>query len=239
MLKIHVLTLFPEFFESPFNVSIIKRALDKGLIQIELINIRDFSRDKHKKVDDYPYGGGCGMVMKPEPIFEAVEYVEKMIEGESRRIILMSPQGKVFNQDLARQLSKEQNLIFICGHYEGIDERVKTLITDEISIGDFILTGGEIPALAIIDATSRLVPGVLGSSESPEDESFSNGLLEYPQYTRPEVYRGLRVPEVLLSGNHKEIELFRRKEALIRTRDKRPDLFQKLKLTDLDKKLLE
>ena len=141
MLKIHVLTLFPEFFESPFNVSIIKRALDKGLIQIELINIRDFSRDKHKKVDDYPYGGGSGMVMKPEPIFEAVDYVEKTIEGERRRIILMSPQGKAFNQSLARELSTEKNLVFICGHYEGIDERVKTLITDEISIGDYILTG--------------------------------------------------------------------------------------------------
>ncbi|MGB4570117.1 MAG: tRNA (guanosine(37)-N1)-methyltransferase TrmD [Tepidanaerobacteraceae bacterium] len=239
MLKIHVLTLFPEFFESPFNVSIIKRALDKGLIQIELINIRDFSRDKHKKVDDYPYGGGSGMVMKPEPIFKAVDYVEKTIEGERRRIILMSPQGKAFNQSLARELSTEKNLVFICGHYEGIDERVKTLITDEISIGDYILTGGEIPALAIIDAVTRLVPGVLGSSQSLEEESFSDGLLEYPQYTRPEVYRGLKVPDVLLSGNHKEIELFRRREALIRTREKRPDLFKKLKLTDFDKELLQ
>ena len=239
MLIIHFLTLFPEFFESPFNVSIIKRALDKGLIQIELINIRDFSRDKHKKVDDYPYGGGSGMVMKPEPIFEAVDYVEKTIEGERRRIILMSPQGKAFNQSLARELSTEKNLVFICGHYEGIDERVKTLITDEISIGDYILTGGEIPALAIIDAVTRLVPGVLGSSQSLEEESFSDGLLEYPQYTRPEVYRGLKVPDVLLSGNHKEIELFRRREALIRTREKRPDLFKKLKLTDFDKELLQ
>lgn len=239
MLIIHVLTLFPEFFESPFNVSIIKRALDKGLIQIELINIRDFSRDKHKKVDDYPYGGGSGMVMKPEPIFEAVDYVEKTIEGERRRIILMSPQGKAFNQSLARELSTEKNLVFICGHYEGIDERVKTLITDEISIGDYILTGGEIPALAIIDAVTRLVPGVLGSSQSLEEESFSDGLLEYPQYTRPEVYRGLKVPDVLLSGNHKEIELFRRRESLIRTREKRPDLFKKLKLTDFDKELLQ
>ncbi|MCG1012413.1 tRNA (guanosine(37)-N1)-methyltransferase TrmD [Tepidanaerobacter sp. GT38] len=239
MLKIYILTLFPEFFESPFNVSIIKRAIDNGLIQIELINIRDFSRDKHKKVDDYPYGGGCGMVMKPEPIFEAVEYVEKKIDGQNRRIILLSPQGQVFNTQLARNLSNEKNLIFICGHYEGIDERVKTLITDEISIGDFILTGGEIPALAIIDAVARFVPGVLGSSQSPEEESFYNGLLEYPQYTRPQVYRGLKVPDVLLSGNHKEIELFRRKEALKRTREKRPDLFEKLKLTDLDKNLLE
>jgi len=238
-LKIYILTLFPEFFESPFNVSIIKRARDNGLIQIELINIRDFSHDKHKKVDDYPYGGGSGMVMKPEPIFEAVEYVDKKINSPNRRIILMSPQGKVFNQSLARNLSNEQNLIFICGHYEGIDERVKTIVTDEISIGDFILTGGEVPALAVVDAVVRFVPGVLGSSQSPEDESFCNGLLEYPQYTRPQIYRGLKVPDVLLSGNHKEIELFRRKESLIKTREKRPDLFQKLKLTDLDKKLLK
>jgi tRNA (guanine37-N1)-methyltransferase len=151
----------------------------------------------------------------------------------------MSPQGKTFNQSLARELSTEKNLVFICGHYEGIDERVKTLITDEISIGDYILTGGEIPALAIIDAVTRLVPGVLGSSQSLEEESFSDGLLEYPQYTRPEVYRGLKVPDVLLSGNHKEIELFRRREALIRTREKRPDLFKKLKLTDFDKELLQ
>ncbi|NLZ52674.1 MAG: tRNA (guanosine(37)-N1)-methyltransferase TrmD [Thermoanaerobacteraceae bacterium] len=239
MLRVYILTLFPEFFESPLNVSIIKRARDNGLIQFELINIRDFSHDKHKKVDDYPYGGGCGMVMKPEPIFEAVEYIDKKINSEDRRIILMSPQGKVFNHSLARNLSNEQNLIFICGHYEGIDERVKTLVTDEISIGDFILTGGEVPALAVIDAVVRFVPGVLGSSQSPEEESFSNGLLEYPQYTRPEIYKGLKVPDVLLSGNHKEIELFRRKEALKRTREKRPDLFQKLKLTDLDKELLK
>ncbi len=239
MLKIYILTLFPEFFESPFNVSIIKRAIDNGLIQIELINIRDFSRDKHKKVDDYPYGGGSGMVMKPEPIFEAVEYVDEKIGSKNRRVILLSPQGKVFNHSMARNLSKEANLVFICGHYEGIDERVKTLVTDEISIGDFVLTGGEIPALAIVDAVARFVPGVLGSSQSPEEESFCNGLLEYPQYTRPRVYRGLKVPEVLLSGNHKEIELFRRKEALKRTREKRPDLFQELELTDLDKKLLD
>ncbi|MGI5859786.1 MAG: tRNA (guanosine(37)-N1)-methyltransferase TrmD [Tepidanaerobacteraceae bacterium] len=239
MLNIHILTLFPEFFESPFNVSMIKRARDKGLIRINLINIRDFSHDKHRKVDDYPYGGGCGMVMKPEPIFEAVEYVDKKINTMNRRILLLSPQGKVFNQTLARNLSKEQHLIFICGHYEGIDERVKTIVTDEISIGDFILTGGEVPALAIVDATIRFIPNVLGSSESPENESFCDGLLEYPHYTRPETYRGLKVPEVLLSGNHREIELFRRKEALKRTRKKRPDLFKKIQLTNEDKKLLE
>lgn len=239
MLKVHILTLFPEFFESPFSVSIIKRAIERKLIQIEMINIRDFSRDKHKKVDDYPYGGGCGMVMKPEPIFEAVEFAKKAIDTQDRRIILLSPQGKVFNQEMARELSQEEHLIFICGHYEGIDERVKTLVTDEVSIGDFVLTGGEIPALTIVDATARFIPGVLGSSESFQDESFCDGVLEYPQYTRPEVYRSLKVPEVLLSGNHGEIDLFRRREALKRTYKKRPDLFKKIKLTDLDRKILK
>ncbi|MDD4568525.1 MAG: tRNA (guanosine(37)-N1)-methyltransferase TrmD [Tepidanaerobacteraceae bacterium] len=239
MLNIHILTLFPEFFESPFNVSIIKRACDKGLVDIELINIRDFSQDKHKKVDDYPYGGGCGMVMKPEPIFEAVEYVESKINTVNRRIILLSPQGKLFDQSIARNLSQEEHIVFICGHYEGIDERVKTLVTDEISIGDYILTGGEVPALAIVDAAIRFIPGVLGSSESPEDESFCEGLLEYPHYTRPEIYKGLKVPDVLLSGNHKQIELFRRREALKRTCEKRPDLFNRLKLTNDDIELLK
>ncbi|GLI19265.1 tRNA (guanosine(37)-N1)-methyltransferase TrmD [Tepidanaerobacter syntrophicus] len=239
MLNIYILTLFPEFFESPFSVSIIKRAIDRNLVKIELINIRDFSHDKHKKVDDYPYGGGCGMVMKPEPIFESVEYVEKKIESTNRRIILLSPQGKIFNQAIAQELSCEQNLVFICGHYEGIDERVKTIITDEISLGDFILTGGEIPALAVTDSVIRLVPGVLGSSDSPVDESFCNNLLEYPQYTRPEIYRGLKVPDVLLSGDHKKIEIYRRKAALIRTKEKRPDLFEKIELTEEDRKLLE
>jgi len=239
VLNIYILTLFPEFFESPFSVSIIKRAIDRNLVKIELINIRDFSHDKHKKVDDYPYGGGCGMVMKPEPIFESVEYVEKKIESTNRRIILLSPQGKIFNQAIAQELSCEQNLVFICGHYEGIDERVKTIITDEISLGDFILTGGEIPALAVTDSVIRLVPGVLGSSDSPVNESFCNNLLEYPQYTRPEIYRGLKVPDVLLSGDHKKIEIYRRKAALIRTKEKRPDLFEKIELTEEDRKLLE
>ncbi|MFO7151688.1 MAG: tRNA (guanosine(37)-N1)-methyltransferase TrmD [Bacillota bacterium] len=239
MLLFHILTLFPEFFTGPLEISILKRAREKGLIGIELLNIRDFSRDKHKKVDDYPYGGGAGMVMKPEPIFEAVEFAASAVQTEKRRIILLSPQGRLFDQNMAKELSQEEHIILICGHYEGVDERVKTIITDEVSIGDFVLTGGEIPALAIVDATSRLIPGVLGSYDSVKEESFSNGLLEYPHYTRPEVYRGLRVPEVLLSGNHREIEKFRRKEALRRTLEKRPDLFKRLELTDEDKKLLE
>lgn len=239
MLYIHILTLFPEFFSSPLNVSIIKRAQEKQLITIDLLNIRDFSRDKHKKVDDYPYGGGCGMVMKPEPIFEAVEHAKSVIKTSRKRIILLSPQGVIFNQMIAREFSQEEHLILICGRYEGIDERVKALVTDEISIGDFILTGGEIPALTVVDALSRYIPGVLGSQKSSEDESFSQGLLEYPQYTRPEVYKGMAVPEVLLSGNHEKIHLFRRKEALTRTYLKRPDMFRQLKLNDLDKKLLD
>jgi len=239
MFNIHVLTLFPEFFTSPLNVSILKRAQEKGIIKVKLVNIRDFSRDKHKKVDDYPYGGGCGMVMKPEPVFEAVEYALEDVKVEKHRVILTSPQGKTFDHQMAKEFSQEEHLIIICGHYEGIDERIKTIITDEVSLGDFVLTGGEIPAVAIIDAVSRFIPGVLGSTESPEDESFTDGLLEYPQYTRPEVYRGLKVPEVLLSGNHKEIELFRRKQALKRTLEKRPDLFKKYKLTDIDKELLK
>lgn len=239
MLKFFVLTIFPEFFESPLHVSILKRAIEKGLIGVELINIRDFARDKHRKVDDYPYGGGAGMVMKPEPIFEAVDYVNSVTKSLKKRIILLSPQGKIFNNEIAKELSKEDELIIICGHYEGVDERVKTLITDEISLGDFVLTGGEIPALAIIDAVSRFIPGVLGSNESAINESFTDGLLEYPQYTRPEEYRGLRVPEVLLSGNHREIALFRRRESLRLTYEKRPDLLKKAKLTEEDKKLLK
>lgn len=239
MLKVHILTLFPEFFESPLNVSIIKRAREQGLVNIEMINIRDFSQDKHKKVDDYPYGGGCGMVMKPEPIFEAVEFAEKDIDTKKRRIILLSPQGRVFNQEMAKDFSQEEHLVFICGHYEGIDERVQTLVTDEVSLGDFILTGGEIPALAIIDATARFIPGVLGSSESYIDESFSDGLLEYPQYTRPRIFRDLKVPDVLLSGNHQEIELYRKKEALKKTYKMRPDLLEGRKMTNFEKDILK
>lgn len=239
MLHIHILTLFPEFFTGPLDVSILKRAREKDLIRIKLVDIRDFSHDKHKKVDDYPYGGGCGMVMKPEPVFESVEYAMEDFRTDKRRIILTSPQGKLFDNRMAQDLSEEEQLIIICGHYEGIDERVKKIITDEVSIGDFILTGGEAPALVVLDATARFIPGVLGSHESPQNESFCEGLLEYPQYTRPEVYRDLKVPEVLLSGNHKEIELFRRREALKRTRERRPDLFEKLKLNDRDKELLK
>jgi len=239
MLHVHILTLFPEFFSGPLDVSIAKRAQENGLINIEIINIRDFSRDKHKKVDDYPYGGGCGMVMKPEPIYDAVDFAKKAVTSNNKSIILLSPQGKVFNHKIAQELSSKEHLIFICGHYEGVDERVKAIITDEISLGDYVLTGGEIPALAIIDATSRYIPGVLGCSQSSEEESFSYGLLEYPQYTRPKEYKGLKVPEILLSGNHEKIRLYRRREALIKTYKNRPDLFAKLELTKEDIELLQ
>lgn len=239
MLHVHILTLFPEFFSGPLDVSIAKRAQENGLINIEIINIRDFSRDKHKKVDDYPYGGGCGMVMKPEPIYDAVDFAKKAVTSNNKSIILLSPQGKVFNHKIAQELSSKEHLIFICGHYEGVDERVRAIITDEISLGDYVLTGGEIPALAIIDATSRYIPGVLGCSQSSEEESFSYGLLEYPQYTRPKEYKGLKVPEILLSGNHEKIRLYRRREALIKTYKNRPDLFAKLELTKEDIELLQ
>jgi len=236
--EIDVLTLFPAMFAA-LDESIVKRARERGLLTLRVWDIREFAYDRHRTVDDTPYGGGAGMVMKPEPILEAVEFAASAVQTEKRRIILLSPQGRLFDQNMAKELSQEEHIILICGHYEGVDERVKTIITDEVSIGDFVLTGGEIPALAIVDATSRLIPGVLGSYDSVKEESFSNGLLEYPHYTRPEVYRGLRVPEVLLSGNHREIEKFRRKEALRRTLEKRPDLFKRLELTDEDKKLLE
>jgi len=234
--KIDILTLFPEMF-SPFDASIIKRARDKKLLEINTYNIRDFSNDKHKKVDDYPYGGGCGMVMSAEPVYNAVEYIFKNSETKPK-VLLMTPEGKIFNQDMARQLSKEKHLLFICGHYEGIDERIKPLVDMEISIGDFVLTGGELASMVIIDAVSRMVPGVLSSQLSYEDESFYDGLLEYPQYTRPEVFRDMRVPQVLLSGHHEKVRKWRRYQSLKKTKEKRPELIDYSKLTEEDKKFL-
>ncbi|HHY13443.1 MAG TPA: tRNA (guanosine(37)-N1)-methyltransferase TrmD, partial [Thermoanaerobacterales bacterium] len=206
MLIIDVLTIFPEMFLGPFNESIIKKGQEKGLLKIDITDIRDYSNDNHKKIDDYPYGGGPGMIMKPEPIFEAVKSTIKKYEdiGPSDRcVILMTPQGKQLDQKISTTLSKKQHLILICGHYEGVDERVREFLVDkEISIGDYILTGGELPAMVLVDCVSRLVPGVLGDSSSVEEESFSYGRIEYPHYTRPEIYYGYKVPEVLLSGNH-------------------------------------
>lgn len=239
-MKIDILTLFPEMFDGPFGSSIIKRAREKGLLNITMTNIRDFTHDKHRIVDDYPFGGGAGMVMKPEPIFEAVEYVKSLSAVTDSKVVIMCPQGKVFNQQLAKEMSGEKHLIFICGHYEGVDERVREKLVDyEISIGDFVLTGGELPAMVITDAVARLIPGVLGEEESFVTDSFYDGLLEYPQYTRPREYAGLHVPEILLSGDHERIRLWRRKMSLIRTLERRPDL---LKVEDLpvhDKKLLD
>ena len=230
-----IFTLFPGMFQGPLSESILKRAQEQGLLSIALHNIRDSTTDKHHIVDDYPYGGGAGMVMKPDPIFAAVESVY-----QGGPIILLSPQGRLFTQQIARDLSQEARLTLISGHYEGIDERVREqLVTDEISIGDYVLTGGELAAMVVVDAVSRLLPGVLGGEESPLEESHSSGLLEYPQYTRPPDFRGWRVPDVLLSGNHAEIAKWRRKESLRRTKERRPDLFAKLDLSSKqDVKLL-
>ena len=220
-MKFDVLTLFPEMFEI-LNQSIIGKAIEKELIDINLINIRDFSKDKHKKVDDTPYGGGAGMVMKPDVVYDAYQ----SIKDRNAKVIYMSPQGKPLNQKKVEELSKENHLIILCGHYEGIDQRVLDKIVDEeISIGDYVLTGGEIPAMVLIDSVSRYVEGVL-KEESIKEESFSNGLLEYPQYTRPEVFEGMKVPEVLLSGHHENIEKWRKEKSLEMTKKKRPDILK-------------
>lgn len=238
MMRCDILTLFPKMVSSVLEESILKRAQEKGLLDVRVINIRDYATDKHKMVDDYPYGGGAGMVMKPEPIFGAIDRIKK--DNTELRIILVSPQGGTFNHNKAVELSREKKrLVFICGHYEGIDERVKIgLGAEEISIGDYILTGGELAALVIIDASARLIPGVLGDEESARHESFADFILDYPQYTRPPEYKGMNVPDALLSGNHEEIKKWRRRQAIVNTYFKRPDLLEKMELTDEDKKIL-
>lgn len=236
MLLVRILTIFPEMFSGPFQSSILKRAQDEGLLKIEVVNIRDFSEDKHLKVDDYPFGGGAGMVMKPEPFFRCLEALDLKPEA---RVILLTPQGKTFNQAMAEELARAEELVMICGHYEGIDERVKALVTDEVSLGDFVLTGGEIAAMAMVDCVGRLIPGVVGDPSSLKEESFNLGLLEYPQYTRPRQYRGLDVPEVLLSGNHQEIERWRRAQAVKKTFLCRPDLLGKMPWEDEDRKAVD
>ena len=241
-MQIDILTLFPQMFVEPFSFGIFQRAVDNGLVSLRVHNIRDFTHDKHNIADDYPYGGGSGMVMKPEPIFEAVDSIKtgmKDIAGNVP-VVLLSPQGRMFSQQIAQELSQHDNLILICGHYEGVDERVSQhLATDEISIGDYVLAGGEIPAMVVIDAVVRLLPGVLGSEESPLDDSHAHGLLEYPQYTRPAEYRGWSVPEVLLSGNHARIARWRREQIIRRTLERRPDLLDKAELSLEDKKIAE
>jgi len=239
-MRIDILSLFPKMFDGPFGESIIKRAIDRGLASVFVHNIRDFTHDKHRTVDDYPYGGGNGMVLKPEPLFEAVESIKEMIGDSSAPVILLTPQGRLFCHHVAQELSKQQNLILICGHYEGVDERVRNyLVTDEISIGEYVLTGGELAAMVVVDAVVRLLPDVLGSEQATKDDSYVNGLLEYPQYTRPPVYRGWEVPAILLSGNHQEVARWRCEEAIKRTLERRPDLLAKAALSEEKRKILD
>lgn len=235
-MNINVLSLFPTMFEEVFNQSIMKKAQAKNAVKLDVTDMREFA-DKKRQVDDYPFGGGAGMVLKPEPVFNAVEAVT---EGRKPRIILMCPQGERFTQQKAEELAQEEELIFICGHYEGYDERIREhLVTDEISIGDFVLTGGELAAMTVIDSVVRLLPGVLGNADSPVMDSFSTGLLEHPHYTRPADFRGWKVPEVLTSGNHAKVDEWREQQTLKRTFERRPDLLEKIDLTDSQKKYLQ
>ena len=223
----YILTLFPEMVRDALGHSMTKRAVDKGLIRITCIDIRDFAGNKHRRVDDAPYGGGAGMVMQPQPVYDACLYAKSLANNDDIRVIYMSPQGRTFTQPIAREMAKAQSVILLCGHYEGIDDRVlQAIVTDEISIGDYVLTGGELAAAVIVDAVSRLIPGVLGKPASYADESFENGLLEYPQYTRPPVFLGQPVPDVLLSGHHAHVAAWRMSQAIERTKAKRPDLLR-------------
>lgn len=236
----YIMTLFPDMIRNGLNTSIIGKAAEKNLLSVNAIDIRDFTNDKHRHVDDYPYGGGAGMVMQAQPVYDCYKHVEALIKDEKKpRVIFMTPTGRTFNQDMAKELAGEDNLVFLCGHYEGIDKRVlDKIVTDEVSIGDFVLTGGELPAMVMIDAISRHIPGVLNNDISAETETFTDNLLEYPQYTRPEVWEGEQVPEVLLSGHHAKIDQWRREKSLLLTRERRPDLFEKVELTKKDKKFL-
>lgn len=237
-MNFHVLTLFPEMIEQGMNTSIIGRAIAGGYLTVQAVNIRDFAFNKHQKVDDYPYGGGAGMLMQAEPVYLAYESVEKKI-GKKPRVIYLTPQGKVFRQEMAREFACEEDLVFLCGHYEGIDERVlEEIVTDYVSIGDYVLTGGELPAMVMMDSISRMVPGVLSNQESGETESFSGGLLEYPQYSRPEEWHGRKVPPVLLSGHHANIDAWRREQSLMRTAKYRPDLLKTADITNKEWNLI-
>lgn len=246
-MRIDILTLFPEMFGSVLQSAMFKRAIERNLVRIIIRNIRDYTHDRHHTVDDYPYGGGAGMVLKPEPIFEAVEAVLSEIQSENIQntkenipVILLTPQGRLFSQKTAKQYSGQQNMIIICGHYEGVDERVREyLVTDEISIGDYVLSGGETAAMVVTDAVVRLVPEVLGSADSPLDESHTTGLLEYPQYTRPPVFREWGVPDILLSGNHGQIAKWHREQSILRTAKRRPDLLDKAVLSPVEKQIIE
>ena len=231
-MNFHVLTLFPEMIRNGMNTSITGRAINAGILSVEAINIRDYAFNKHQKVDDYPYGGGAGMLMQAEPVYLSYEAIKEKI-GYRPRVVYLTPQGKVFHQEMAKELAKERDLVFLCGHYEGIDERVlDEIVTDYVSIGDYVLTGGELPAMVMIDSISRMVPGVLSNQESGETESFAGNLLEYPQYSRPEEWHGQKVPPVLLSGHHANIEAWRREQSVMRTAKRRPDLLKKADLTN-------
>ena len=238
-MNFHILTLFPEMVTGGLNTSITGRAMEKGLISVEAVNIRDYSTDKHRHVDDYPYGGGAGMVMQPGPVYAACEDLERKI-GKKPRVIYLTPQGRVFNQKIAEELASEEELVFLCGHYEGVDERVlEMIVTDSLSAGDYVLTGGELPAMMMIDCISRLIPGVLNNGDSAEFESFHDNLLEYPQYTRPEEFMGRKVPEILLSGHHANIDKWRREQSIIRTLERRPELLSEAELSKKERAFLE
>ncbi len=238
-MRFHVMTLFPDMVSGGLRTSITGRAIENHIFELNIVNIRDYSKDKHRHVDDYPYGGGAGMVMQPGPVYDCYQDIVKDMDKKPR-VIYMTPQGKVFSQAIAEELSKEEELIFLCGHYEGIDERVlEEIVTDELSIGDYVLTGGELPAMVMIDSISRLIPGVLNNDDSAEYESFQDGLLEYPQYTRPETFMDKKVPSVLLSGHHGNIEKWRREQSLKRTLIRRPELLEKAELSKDDEKTLE
>ena len=234
-MNFHILTLFPEMVMDGLSASIIGRAQNKGILSVEAINIRDFAENKHNRVDDYTYGGGAGMLMQAGPVYGAYQSVVEKAQSKPR-VIYLSPQGQTFSQGMAEEFAKEEELIFLCGHYEGIDERVlEEIVTDYVSIGDYVLTGGELPAMVMIDAISRLIPGVLHNDVSAEFESFQDNLLEYPQYTRPEEWHGKKVPEILLSGHHANVEKWRREQSIIRTAQRRPDLLEKAELTEKEK----
>ena len=226
-MNFHVLTLFPEMIEQGLGTSITGRAMNKGLVSLHAVNIRDYAANKHKKVDDYTYGGGAGMLMQAQPVYDACMAVQESLEKPAR-VVYMTPQGGIFNQEKAKELALEEDLIILCGHYEGIDERVlEEVVTDEISIGDYVLTGGELPAMVVIDTISRLIPGGLGNGVSADTDSFMNGLLEYPQYSRPEIWRDKAVPPILLAGDHAKVDRWRKQQSLLRTKQRRPDLYEK------------
>ena len=235
-MRISIVTIFPDMFPAPLDEGMIRIARERGVLEVALVNLRDHTKDKHRTTDDAPFGGGVGMIMLAEPFFRAVEAVAP--EASSRHVVLLSPQGHRLDQELVRRLAQREEIVLLCGRYEGVDARVGAFVDEEISIGDFVLSGGEVPALVVIDALARLAPGALGNAESAADESFTDGLLEYPQFTRPEEFRGLRVPDVLLSGDHAKVAAWRRRQALLRTRDRRPDLLRSARLTDEDRGFL-